>query len=342
MNIAQRKEKILSAVVENYIATGEPVGSKTLQMTLDLNVSSATIRNELANLTSSGFLLQPHTSAGRIPSQKGYRFYVDNLMQIKEPPENVKLYIERTLTQNAESPERILDAAATLLSQITNLAAIATTPPGDDARVYRISFVATGRHTAMLVLVTSTGMVKTKIFRCDFVITPQILSMFEKAFNEKLMGVKLCEITQPFIQTLAVSFGELSLFTSDVLIAVLEIARQALDTRVSISGQTKLLFLPEFDIIRARGVLSFLNDKNDVARLMFKKAVETYHYIGDESGNNLLSNSTVIISRYKIENRLSGVIALVGSMKIDYPAMTGLLEYVSQIVGSLISGLIGA
>lgn len=339
MNIAQRKEKILSAVVESYIATGEPVGSKTLQNNLDLSVSSATIRNELADLTASGFLSQPHTSAGRIPTQKGYRFYVDNLMTEKPVPEKQRVYIEQTLYRHADTPENILDTAAAVLSQLTNVAAIASSPPGNDARVHRISFVATGRHTAMLVLVTSTGMVKTKIFRCEFVITKKLLEVFENAFNEKLSGVPLEQITQPFIQTLAVSFGELSMFTTNVLVAVMESARLALETKISIHGQTKLLFLPEYDIIGARGVLSFLNDENEVARLILGKSVETSYYIGSESKNNLLQNSAVIVSRYKIANRLAGVVALVGSMKMDYSLLTGQLEFVSKIVGELISDL---
>ena len=175
MELALRKEKILSAVVEGYIASGEPIGSKALQSETDLGVSSATIRNELKALDDEGYLAQPHTSAGRVPTRKGYRYYIDRLMKPEILPERLRENIERAIRSGTQAPESILSRTATVLAQLTKAAAAATTPSSDEARIHRIRFVSTGRHTSMAVLVTSNGMVKSRLFRCDFVLTPQLL-----------------------------------------------------------------------------------------------------------------------------------------------------------------------
>ena len=141
MELAERKQKILSAVVENFIKTGEPVGSKTLIDETDLKVSSATVRNDMADLTQKGYLVQPHTSAGRIPTQQGYRYYVDNLMKIVAVSQRGRELVEDKLYRNAESPENILKSAADLLSELTGLTAVATAPNSAESRIHKISFV---------------------------------------------------------------------------------------------------------------------------------------------------------------------------------------------------------
>ena len=165
MELAARKQKILSAIIESYISTGEPVGSKSLINETGLDVSSATVRNEMADLTNRGFLVQPHTSAGRIPTQQAYRYYVDNVLSVTPMSRSGKDYIQSTIYQNADSPENILQSAADLLSQLTDYVAVATTPDGEDSRIRKISFVQTGAHTAMAVVIASNGIIKTKLFR---------------------------------------------------------------------------------------------------------------------------------------------------------------------------------
>ena len=189
MELAERKQKILSAVVENFIKTGEPVGSKTLIDETDLKVSSATVRNDMADLTQKGYLVQPHTSAGRIPTQQGYRYYVDNLMKIVAVSQRGRELVEDKLYRNAESPENILKSAADLLSELTGLTAVATAPNSAESRIHKISFVQTGSHTAMTVVIASNGIIKNQLFRCEFIITPEILEVFDKALNELFDGV---------------------------------------------------------------------------------------------------------------------------------------------------------
>lgn len=340
MELSARQQKILCAVVESYIATGEPIGSKSLLQQTGLNVSSATIRNELADLVSSGYLLQPHTSAGRVPTHKGYRYYVDHLADSQPLSVRVKAHIENAISSGADAPEKILLNTAKVLSELSGMAAVTTTPSGCDARVHKIRFVITGRHTAMVVLITSNGMVKSRLFRCDFVLTPELISMFDKALNACFVGLPLREITQAFLQTTAASFGELSLFMPDVLIAILDSAKQAMQTTVSICGSTNLLFLDSYDLMCARNVLKFMSDSDSLSELLNDNVKGTRVYLGKESGYYELNDSCVITTRYEIGSQAAGAVALIGPVRADYKKLIAQLEYASMCASKLIGELL--
>lgn len=340
MELAARKQKILSAIIESYISTGEPVGSKSLINETGLDVSSATVRNEMADLTNRGFLVQPHTSAGRIPTQQAYRYYVDNVLSVTPMSRSGKDYIQSTIYQNADSPENILQSAADLLSQLTDYVAVATTPDGEDSRIRKISFVQTGAHTAMAVVIASNGIIKTKLFRCEFLITPEILAVFDKALNETFAGIKLSSINQPFIQTAAARFGELSLFMPGVLMAIKEAAQLARNVSVCHSGYTKLMFVPDVNFISARAVMEFLSNEHDLARMLENLPLDTAVTIGRENSRIELATSAIVSSRYSVDSNPSGVLAVIGPLRMDYGRVISILDCVSECVGTLIGELI--
>ena len=340
MSIAVRKQKILAAVIENYIATGEPIGSKSLQSTDGLDVSSATIRNELADLTAHGFLTQPHTSAGRIPTEYGYRYYVDNLMKAKPLNERMKHFIESRLYSAGDSPESVIKASGELISELTGTVALATTPPGDAARIHRVKFVRTGRYTSMVVLITSSGMVKNRLFRCDFLITPEMLNVFDRALNEKLAGRPLSFVNRPFAQSFAASFGELGLLMPDMLTALIDACAEALGMNVYASGVTKLLYQSDIQLSTARGILEFVNDSEAEEKLMREIPEGGGIYIGRENSPAPLRRSAVIAQRYTIDNQPAGVLAVIGSTRIDYAYASAVLEYVCDVAGAMINELI--
>lgn len=341
MSLSDRKKKILACVVESYISDGEAVGSKTLQNNLDFSVSSATIRNEMASLENSGLLFQPHTSAGRVPSQDGYRYYIDNLM-IKSPlNERFRQYADHYLSKKADSPEGVLKGASTLLTELTGLPAIATTPPAGDSRVHKLRFVQTGRNTGMAVLITSTGMVKSQLFRTDFVITSDMLRVFDRALNERFEGLPLKDINTAFIQTTALSFGELSLFMPNVLLAIRDASVEASKLSVAESGMTKLLFISDFDIMSARDILKFMSDKNNVSE-MLTSSVGTKVFLGTESGKYELANSGMIVSRYTLGGSTAGAVAVVGPLRMNYKDIITATEYVAEKSGELINDLLNA
>lgn len=340
MELSSRKEQILSAVVESYIASGEPIGSKALLCETGLTVSSATVRNELADLANKGYLTQPHTSAGRIPSHLGYRYYIDNLMKKQGAHERVKEYIRKSVLSGADAPEKILHKTAQVLSELSGMAAVTTTPNGDSARVHKIRFVVTGRHTGMVVLITSNGMVKSRLFRCDFVLTPELIAMFDRAINDSFVGLPLKQINTVYLQTIAAKFGELSLFMPDVLLAILDASTQAMQTTINVSGATNLLFLNGYDILSARNVLKLLSDTERLSQLLSDNAKETKVYIGKESGYYELLDSCVITTGYEIGSRCAGTIALFGPTRADYKNLIPQLEYASEFASTLIGELL--
>ncbi len=339
MTIAPRKQKILAAVIENYIACGEPIGSKSL-MNEDLNVSSATIRNELADLTAKGFLVQPHTSAGRIPTEDGYRYYVDNIMKPESPDERVKRYIQSRLRSCDDAPERILKTAGKILSELLSTVAVTTTPPGENARVHKLKFVQTGRYTSMVVLITSSGMVKSRLFRCDYAVTPEMLNVFDRSLNEALAGRPLSSVNQPFAQTFAASFGELGLLMPDMLTAVMDACSEASGINIYTSGTTRLLYQKGLDLISARNILEFLGDNSESEKLLSNVPDGTNIYIGRENPSPLLRQSSLISARYNIENQPAGTLAVIGSTQTDYKKAVSILEYTAEAVSELISELV--
>ncbi len=340
MELAARKEKILSAIIKNYIQTGEPIGSKAVINETGLEISSATVRNEMADLTNRGYLVQPHTSAGRIPTQQGYRYYIDNIMTVTPVSQGGKSFIESKLYENADSPEGILSKASSIITELTGYAAVTTTPNGEDIRIRRISFVQTGSHTAMAVVIVSNGIIKTKLFRCEFVITPEILEVFDKALNDVFSGIKLSSVNRPFIQTAAAKFGELSLFMPGVLIAIMEAAKAARTVSVCRSGITKLLFMSDVNFLKARNVVEFLNNEQDLAEMLENLPLDTSVSIGLENSRIELSSSAVVSTRYNIESNPSGILSVIGPVRMDYSRVISILECVSDCASELIGELI--
>ena len=339
MGLALRKEKILSAVVESYIRSGEPIGSKALLDETDLNVSSATVRNELKALDDEGYLRQPHTSAGRVPTKQGYRYYIDNLMKPAILSERLRESMERNIRSTGGAPESILARTASVLSQLTKAAGAATTPSSDEARVHRIRFVSTGRHTSMAVLVTSNGMVKSRLFRCEFVLTPQLLSMFDKAVNEAFAGVKLKDVTQGFLQTAASGMGELTLFIPDVLVAIYEAVEEALQINVTVAGQTNLLFSDSYDFDSARNTIRFLSDTKSISGLLNNSRTHMI-YLGEESRIPELSQSAVITARYEIGGENAGAVAVIAPLRIDYRTIMSEVIFAAGCVSRAIGDLL--
>ena len=325
MELAERKKKILSAVIESYINTGEPIGSKALINEAGLEVSSATVRNDLADLTNKGYLVQPHTSAGRIPTLQGYRYYIDNLMKITPVTQGGREYVESELYKSADSPESILKEASGVISRLTGCTAVTTTPSGEESRIHRIRFVQTGSHTAMAVVIASNGIIKTKLFRCDFLLNPELLTVFDKAFNEIFSGMKLSSVNRPFIQTAA---------------AIMEACETAKEVSVYLSGVTKPLFMSDVNFLNARNVMEFLNNRHDLAEMLENLPLDTSVSIGGENSRTELAGSAVISTRYRLDGNPSGVLAVIAPVRTDYARAISILECVSESVSTLIDELI--
>lgn len=340
MSLSPRKSIILEAVVECYIKTGEQVGSKTLLDILEISVSSATIRNELASLSENGFLIQPHTSAGRIPLPKGYRYYIDKIMESYLLSSVEKDFVLNRLYKVFDDPERILKEASFILSGVTGLCSVCTTPTGENARIKRIHLLQTGRQTAMAVLITSTGMIKNRLFRCDYVLTAEVVTVFERLVNKKFCGQRVEDITQAFIQSSAVEFGELAMLMPNVLMAIMESAKEASMLNATISGKTNVLFLEDFNLNDIRLINKFLSDNSQIQNLLLSNDYDTTVFVGRDSNRGELENCSVITKRYNIAGEPAGAIALLGPVRMDYKKNIALIEFMCDTVGTLISELL--
>ncbi len=338
MEPAARKEKILAAIIESYISTGEPVGSKALIEQSGLQVSSATVRNDMAELTKRGLIVQPHTSAGRIPTASGYRYYVDKLLSVEPLARQSREYILDRLRERADSPESILQNAAELLYRLTDCIALATTPDSRDSRIRKISFVQTGAYTAMAVLICSNGVIKTKLFRCEYLITPEILGIFDRAMEDTFAGIAVSSVNRPFIQTAAARFGELSLLMPTALTAVWEACELAGTVSTCHSGFGMLM--REGDSPLAGRILEFLQNNRELSANLEKLPQYTAATIGRENSRVELAQSAVISTRYLIDGSPSGVLAVIGPMRLDYSRVFSILEAVSECVSELIGELI--
>lgn len=334
-----RRQKILAAIVEQYIATGEPVGSKALLDKLDVSVSSATIRNDMAALTQMGFIYQPHTSAGRIPTQSGYRYYVDNLMRVRELGETERRHIEAGVDSRSGDPEALLKTAGEALVSFTNFASISTAPSDEHATIRNIEMVQISPRVAMVVLLTSTGILKSKACRADVEITADVVDTFHSIVREHFIGKSLADIGTVFIQTIVASLGAKALAMSAPLVTIADLVNEASQTQIHLGGQNKLLDYKDYED-NSGELINFLHREEPLSMLLEDNksgsaGIEVR--IGSENRYKELSNSTTIISRYKIGGGAMGAIGIIGPTRMDYSKMISGLQYLSDIISTVLS-----
>ncbi len=336
MEMTPRKQKILAAVVESYIRTGEPVGSKNLLGELDFSVSSATIRNEMADLADLGYLEQPHTSAGRVPTTLGYRYYIDKLMNKMELNEADCKSIAKTVSSGSGDPEQLLEKAGEVIAKLTNCAAITTMPAGDKATVRRAEIVPVGNRTAMIVLLTSAGTLKSKACRSDMPITPQTVERFYSVCASHFIGKPLEEIGTVMLQTLVASLGEYALEMSPFFVALADLANDALSSDVLLEGQANLFNHRELGS-NVLEIMELLRKGDPLAKLISKGTQDVDIKIGTENEYKQLSNSSVIISHYDINGERSGALGIIGPTRLDYARLIPYMQFVSGLVGKILT-----
>ncbi len=332
MDPIERKFKILEEIINRYILTGEPVGSKTVSENSDLSFSSATVRNEMADLVSFGYLTQPHVSAGRVPSSRGYRLYINKLMHKKPLSENEKSLINGILSKSSTDPESLLEAAAEALAEITGFTSVVTTPLNQKSRVLDIKLVKISRRGAMIVLTTSSGMIKNKLFRCDYDISDEILKTFEKILSEEFRGKLLNKINPESVSILVTEESSISFLLLPIIKVFLETALEASQVEVKICGQKNLLLIPESTSEMTYGIFKFLEDKEKILNLLNCENYGINFTVGEENIYRELKNSSVCFSRYNVADKFGGL-GIIGPTRMDYGYVTSYLQYVSSLIG---------
>ena len=331
MNPLDRKLRILSAIVEKYISTGDPVGSKTICEDFNLAFSPATIRSEMANLVSAGYLIQPHISSGRVPSHRGYRVYINRIMPEFPLAIEEKNLVQGVLGASAIDPESLLECATEVLSDMTGFTAIMTTPLNQASRIREIKLVKISRRGAMLVLVTSNGMVKNKLFRCEFDLNEQILKMFEEILEEEFRGRLLGELNPESVNIIVSSDEKLSSLLLPILGTLLEAAKEASEVKIKVYGQKNLLLFPDITAEMVIDVFNFLEDSDKLLKLLKGNGCGVNFLIGEENAYKQLKNLSVASARYNIAGKF-GILGIIGPTRMNYSLISTYLKYVSSLV----------
>lgn len=340
IELSQRKLKILSAIVENYIDNGEPVSSKNLCNILNLGVSSATLRNEMAELTELGFLEQPHTSAGRIPSDIGYRLYVDELMKKKSVPKGTKQFINESLKTGFGTPEDLINSASSLLADITKCAVISTTVSSEESKIVSVNIVKAGKYTAFMVLTTSSGVVKSKLFRVGFILEDKYMELFHMLLNKTFVGLTVSLVTPQLIKKVLSSLNELLPIVADVMLTFFELCSEVSKNTTHIEGQTNLLFISDFDSKSALSLINYLKSSDSILNLFLKAQDNKNALIGREMNREELTKSSVITKAYSVNGRDFGSIGIVGPMRMDYGLVISCMDYLTSEVEELLSNFL--
>lgn len=324
----ERKLKILKAVIQNYLETGEPVGSRTISKYTDLNLSSATIRNEMADLEELGYILQPHTSAGRIPSDKGYRLYVDMLMQDKE--QEVTEMKEQML-QKADKMDQLLKQAARVLANSTNYATMVSAPVSTKNRLKFIQLSQVDEEQLIAVIVLDGNIVKNQIIQVDETLNSETLLKLNMLLNTTLNGMSIDQITLGLIAKLKEQAGIHSGVISDVLDAVANVIQLDQDMEIYTSGATNIFRYPELsDKQSAQEIISAFEEKQQLTELVTQtlssesKGIQVY--IGNETPVQNMKDCSIVTATYELGEGMQGTIGIIGPKRMDYEHVMNTLK----------------
>ncbi|MBP5160402.1 MAG: heat-inducible transcription repressor HrcA [Lachnospiraceae bacterium] len=330
MDLDERKLKILQAIVKNYLETGEPVGSRTISKYTDLNLSSATIRNEMSDLEELGLIVQPHTSAGRIPSDKGYRLYVDTMMQTKEQELSD---MKDMLIEKADRLENLLQQVAKLLAVNTNYTSMITTPKYRSRKVKFIQLTEVDEGQLLAVILLEGNIAKNKFIKTSEPVTKEIALKLNLILNSFLQGLDLSEINMYVIQQMKEQASEHTNLVSDILDAVASAVSEEDDVKIYTSGATNILKYPELsDQGVASDLLYTLEEKQQLTELVkndLEDGKENHGiqvYIGQETPVETMKDCSVVTATYELEEGVYGKVGIIGPKRMDYEKVVGTLK----------------
>ncbi|MDR7417131.1 MAG: heat-inducible transcriptional repressor HrcA [Armatimonadota bacterium] len=338
-----RKQRILQAVVHEHILTAEPVGSAALVGRYGLDVSAATIRNEMAALTEMGYLHQPHPSAGRVPTERAYRLYVDTMVQEERIPVEERRRILRTLSSVADEAERAVEHAAHELAHLLEYPSVGAVAAAEQRRFLHVQFVPFAEDRVAVVVVTDAGSIEGTLLRLPAPVPPGDLERLSRWLSEGLRGKTLGEVREGTLARIRVDRPELGL-----LLRRLEEALQAYLTargpgRVFVEGHSNILKQPEFrDVRAAQPVLSALDREEVVWRLLRPLEGEVRVTIGPENPVAQMWRCSVVSATYRVGNRPAGVIGVVGPMRMPYGRVIALVRALARLLSTVLSRAAGA
>ena len=334
-----RKGRILAAIVESYIRSGEPVGSKVLAELLDNCVSSATIRNDMAVLTAAGYLAQPHTSAGRLPTPSALRWYVEEMMDRRPLTLQEKVDIKSALSAVSGDAARMQEEACRVLADLTGLCAMACRPDHLGNGISRIEVMQMSPRNMGVLLVQDNGFMRTRMCRCQRDIPTKFVNALSEYLSRRFLGGSLSAVTVEAMQTILIDLGEAGLAVAPILSAFYELVLECAASRVTVAGQMNLLRQPDYVPDRARALTAHLSDRQNVSDLLESGSADGTRVILGSDNDPLLAGSAVVLTPYSLGKRGKGTLGVIGPIRQDYATLIPRLEYFAAVLGRMMSEL---
>ncbi|MDO5558826.1 MAG: heat-inducible transcriptional repressor HrcA [Oscillospiraceae bacterium] len=331
----ERKLKILAAIIDEYIITGEPVGSKTIARLPGINVSAATIRNDMAVLEQLGFLEQPHTSAGRIPTFNGYRLYIDKLMKTEDLSEEERCRLDAMIDECDHTTEdSIIQSACKALSELTQCATVVANSAPKFSVITKVEVIPTGKRLYLILLITSNGNIKNKACRLEFDLDSEQLDFFSRYVQENLQGESIETLSEERMQQLITALGAYMITLSPLVKGLCELSNDLMKNELTISGEKNLLTCNEYD---KQDIVNFIEHKNDFAALLNDSFSGIHVVFSEEKNDFVIGNSSMIVSKYRKGNRNAGSLGIIGPMRLNYAKIIPYIEYITQKITDILT-----
>lgn len=338
-SLSERKKQILKAVIDAHISCGEPVGSKALSQDKHISLSPATIRNELAELTEMGYLAQPHTSAGRVPTEQGYRFYVDTLMQAYDMTASEIRGLNEMLMERTARLDKIIDSAGRLVSTLTHYPAIAVRSFPKKQTAKCINLMKIADNELLVIVMISESNIKTKHLNSELALTDEALRKMQNSLNATVVGKQAEELTLAQILALEENFGSYRSLASPIIKSVFETLDESGSDELQISGVDRFLEYPEFtEVDKLKDMLGMLSDKQDLLTLVRKsEGSDVNIYIGSENTADKSGESTLVVKTIRVGGKPVGAIGVIGPCRMDYSKVVSTMETLSNSISDMIA-----
>lgn len=341
MSLGSRKQLILQAIIEDYINTAEPVGSRTVSKKYLTDVSSATIRNEMADLEEMGYIEQPHTSAGRIPSDKGYRLYVDHLMSQKAINQKDNDFIRKEFMDTIGEIDRLIKHASKLLSSMTKYTSIAMAPQFKRTCLKHLQIIKVDSFNILAVIVTDAGIVKNSVIRSEQDIDIDTLDKISKILNEKLLGLSIEELVKMDFSELDNSINGYKQIFTEILPELLQALKYSERAEIYYDGAANLLELPEYnDVQKAKDFLNVLDENALLFDILNDVSKDTSVIIGKENKVHQLKNCSLITATYSFNGKIIGSVGVVGPTRMKYSKVISVVDCLTQNLNDILSKII--
>lgn len=344
MLLDDRKQRILQAIIDDYISTAEPVGSRTIARKHELGLSSATIRNEMADLEEMGYLAQPHTSAGRVPSDKGYRFYVDRLMKVRELSSEDTDRLRNAMEVQINEMSQLLKQASAVLSSFTQYTSMAVTPQMKRSIIKRIQLLSIDTGKALIIIVTNAGVVRNIIVKIPDNVLPDTLVEVSNILNDKLDGLTIEKVSQSIVQEVKKEIRVSSEAIKPILNGVIECIRQIDCPEIYLDGAINIFNHPEFrDISKAREFLSALDEKYVLYSILDCASEDRLIniLIGTENKVEEIKDCSLVTTTYSLGDVVIGSIGIIGPTRMEYSRVISSMKYIRKKLNQEISRLLG-